>query len=89
MADPTRITISQLKPQAHVLPLYGHAMRARAAGARVVAALACGHVVVFGGPVYEALREQPFLAGRLLRAFANQIVHNGDQGVHALIRVLL
>lgn len=45
-----------------ILPLLGYAMRRRAAGARVVAVVACGYGVVFGWLVYEALRGQPFLA---------------------------
>jgi hypothetical protein len=46
-----------------ILPLLGYAMRVRAAGARFVAALACGYGVVFGWLAYQALQGQPFLGG--------------------------
>jgi hypothetical protein len=46
-----------------ILPLLGYAMRGWAAGARVVAGLACGYGVVFGLLAYQALRGHPFLAG--------------------------
>jgi hypothetical protein len=51
-----------------ILPLFGYAMRARAAGARFVTALACGYGVVFGWLAYQALRGQPFLAGQFTGA---------------------
>ena len=74
-----------------ILPLLGYAMRGWAAGARFVAVLACGYGVVFGWLVLEALRGQPFLAGYLLVRwlFGNQTIHDGDEGIQALICVLL